>query len=70
MYATASWECHDKRGRVSGHATLSDARRTCINVRYTTPDSGRLVTIYDPVGRIVALFRDGRELTDDDRTAA
>lgn len=52
------WEIWDARECVSRNSTEIDARRGCYN------DSGRTLTVFDPTGRIVAMYRDGRELVD------
>jgi hypothetical protein len=56
------WTLWDRRECVSNHSSGIDAHRSAINSRYVSPDSGRLLTLYDPQGRIVASYRDGREL--------
>lgn len=58
----AFWELWDGRECVSRHSDGVGAHRSAINSRYASPDSGRLLTLYDPQGRIVASYQDGREL--------
>ncbi len=48
------WEVRDSRERVGRHDSFESARRACLN------DMGRLLTIYDPSGRIAALYRNGQ----------
>ena len=51
----ASWQVWTARdGIVGRHRSWDAAWRACRN------DGGRLLTIYDPTGRIAALVRDGR----------
>jgi hypothetical protein len=45
-------------GIIGRHADLESCRRGCLN------DRGRLLIIHDPIGRIAALYRDGREEPD------
>lgn len=58
----ALWMLWDSRECVSRHSSGIDAHRSAINSRYVSPDTGRLLTLYDPQRRIVASYRDGREL--------
>lgn len=60
----ARFEVWDNRECVSRHSAAVDAHRSIVNSRYTSPDSGRLLTLIDPEGRIVAIYVDGREQID------
>ena len=58
----AMWTLWDNRECLSHHSAGIAAHRSAIGSRYVSPDSGLLLTLYDPQGRIMALYRDGREL--------
>lgn len=53
----AYWEVWHRTECVAHLATFDSAVTACRN------DSGRSLTIYDPEGRIVTCYRDGREVT-------
>ena len=53
---TGGWEVWDYRECVGHDSSYEAAVRGCLN------DTGRLLTIIDPIGRIAALYRDGREI--------
>lgn len=49
------------RGEIVGRsASFESARRGCLN------DMGRTIVIHDPIGRIAAIYRDGRDISEDD----
>jgi len=60
MSSTCSaWTVSDSREIVGTAASLAEAERGCLN------DMGRLLTIHDPIGRVRAMYRDGRELNEE-----
>lgn len=59
-----NWTVWDNREQVSTHATGIEAHKTCVGSRHTSPDSGRKLCLYDPSGRLAAIYVDGRELVD------
>jgi len=64
-WARNSWTVHDAREIVSRHSTGLDAHKTILGSRHVSPDSGRKLWLYDPMGRIVAVYVDGREQLDE-----
>lgn len=58
------WVVWDNREIVARHSTGIDAHKSITNSRHVSPDSGRKLWLYDPMGRIVATYVDGREQTD------
>lgn len=49
------------KGEIVGRAAdFGAARRGCQN------DMGRTLIIHDPIGRIAAIYRDGRDISEDD----
>lgn len=63
----AAWELWDNQGVVatfSGVGAGSRANRTAVGTGQTSPDTGRRLSLYDPEGRLVALYIDGREQVD------
>jgi hypothetical protein len=55
------WTVWDTREQVSTHSSGIDAHRACIGTRYVSPDSGRRLVLFDPTGRLAAIYVDGRE---------
>jgi len=52
-----TWTVSTVRDGIVGRAaSFEEACRGCLN------DRGRTLTIHDPIGRIAARFRDGREI--------
>lgn len=60
----ASWEIWGDRECLAHVGSLNSARQACGN------DAGRTLTIYDPIGTIAALYRDGCDVTEDESSAA
>lgn len=58
------WEVWDSRECVSRHSAGLDAHRTIKQSRHSSPDSGRRLELFDPIGRIVAVYIDGVEQLD------
>jgi hypothetical protein len=55
-----TWTVSTSRDGIVGRAAnYHEAVRGCLN------DNGRLLIIHDPIGRIIALYRDGHEVDDD-----
>ena len=49
------------RGEIVGRdSSFELARRGCLN------DLGRTLNIHDPIGRIAAIYRDGRDISEED----
>ncbi len=59
------WQVWDTREIVARFSVGREAHKACINSRYVSPDSGRKLFLYDPMGRIVATYVDGREQVDE-----
>lgn len=59
------WTVWDNREQVSSHSAGIDAHKSCLTTRYASPDTGRRLALYDPTGRIVAVYVDGREQVDE-----
>lgn len=58
-----TWDLRPHRMETVGHAsTLDAAIRDCRN------DTGRTLTVYDAIGRVAAIVRDGRLMTDSETT--
>jgi hypothetical protein len=55
----SAWTVSDQREIVGTAASLKEAARGCLN------DMGRTLTIHDPIGRVRAMYRDGRELDEE-----
>lgn len=55
------WELWDSRECVSRHPSSMSAHRAAINSRYVSPDSGCVLWMYDPCGRLAAKYVDGVE---------
>lgn len=65
MTATpASWEIWGDRECLAHVGSLNTARQACV------VDAGRTLTIYDPLGTIAALHCDGRDVTENESSAA
>lgn len=60
----ALWTVWDVREPVSHHSKGIDAHKACLGTRHVSPDSGRRLFLYDPMGRVVATYLDGREELD------
>lgn len=59
------WTVSDNREIVARFSIGLDAHKACIGSRHVSPDSGRKLWLYDPVGRVVAVYVDGREQLDE-----
>jgi hypothetical protein len=59
------WAVWDNREIVSRHSTGLDAHKAILGSRHVSPDSGRKLWLYDPMGRVVAAYVDGREQLDE-----
>ena len=57
-------EVWDSRECVSRHSDLLDAHRSILQSRHVSPDTGRRLTLFDQMGRVVAVYIDGREQLD------
>lgn len=64
-WARESWTVWDAREIVSRHSAGIDAHKSVVGSRHVSPDSGRKLWLYDPTGRIVAVYVDGREQLDE-----
>lgn len=59
------WTVWDNREIVARHSTGLDAHKAILNSRHVSPDSDRKLWLYDPIGRVVAVYVDGREQLDE-----
>ena len=59
------WTVWDNREIVARFSIGLHAHKACVNTRHTCPDSGRKLWLYDPMGRVVAVYVDGREQLDE-----
>jgi hypothetical protein len=55
----SAWTVSDSREIVGTAASLAEAKRGCQN------DMGRTLLIHDPLGRIAAMYRDGRDISEE-----
>jgi hypothetical protein len=58
-YTEGKWTVTASGEVVGVDCALESARRGCLN------DMGRTLTIRDPIGRIAAIFRDGRDVNEE-----
>jgi len=63
-WARNSWTVHDNREIVARFSVGREAHEAITNSRHVSPDSGRKLWLYDPTGRVVAVYVDGREQLD------
>lgn len=55
-----SWTASVRSEIVGRSASFESARRGCLN------DTGRTIVVHNPTGRIAAIYRDGRDISEDD----
>lgn len=60
----SGWTVWDTREIVARFSIGLDAHKACVGTRHVSPDSGRKLYLYDPTGRIAAVYVDGREQLD------
>jgi hypothetical protein len=58
-YGMGKWTASVRGEIVGTSASWESARRACLG------DMGRTILIHDPIGRIAAIFRDGRDISED-----
>lgn len=61
----SGWAVWDTREIVARFSAGRDAHKACVGTRYVSPDTGEKLWLYDPIGRIVAVYVDGREQLDE-----
>lgn len=61
----SGWTVWDTREIVARFSVGREAHKAVTDSRYSSPDTGEKLWLYDPTGRIVAVYVDGREQLDE-----
>lgn len=61
----SGWTVWDTREIVARFSVGLEAHKAIMGSRHSSPDSGRKLWLYDPIGRVVAVYVDGREQLDE-----